>query len=147
MGGQCATNHLGPFALTEAPIPHLPDGANVVFKHSAWEVSLGPSHLAKAAVARAGEQPGIGPAPIRPRVANGLGAGIGTDVKEGRSGRVGLEEDRALDPCRHAGETSHVGQEPLRIEVGAETVDVDAVLAQRIDAEAQGVGHVHVVGG
>jgi NAD(P)-dependent dehydrogenase (short-subunit alcohol dehydrogenase family) len=25
-----ATNHLGPFALTEALIPHLPDGANVV---------------------------------------------------------------------------------------------------------------------
>jgi NAD(P)-dependent dehydrogenase (short-subunit alcohol dehydrogenase family) len=26
-----ATNHLGPFALTEALMPHLPDGANVVF--------------------------------------------------------------------------------------------------------------------
>lgn len=26
-----ATNHLGPFVLTEALIPHLPDGANVVF--------------------------------------------------------------------------------------------------------------------
>jgi NAD(P)-dependent dehydrogenase (short-subunit alcohol dehydrogenase family) len=26
-----ATNHLGPFAFTEALIPHLPDGANVVF--------------------------------------------------------------------------------------------------------------------
>jgi len=26
-----ATNHLGAFALTEALIPHLPDGANVVF--------------------------------------------------------------------------------------------------------------------
>lgn len=26
-----ATNHLGPFALTEALVPHLPDGANVVF--------------------------------------------------------------------------------------------------------------------
>lgn len=25
------TNHLGPFALTEALLPHLPDGANVVF--------------------------------------------------------------------------------------------------------------------
>jgi NAD(P)-dependent dehydrogenase (short-subunit alcohol dehydrogenase family) len=25
-----ATNHLGPFALTEALVPHLPDGANVV---------------------------------------------------------------------------------------------------------------------
>jgi NAD(P)-dependent dehydrogenase (short-subunit alcohol dehydrogenase family) len=26
-----AANHLGPFVLTEALIPHLPDGANVVF--------------------------------------------------------------------------------------------------------------------
>ena len=26
-----ATNHLGPFALTEALVPHLADGANVVF--------------------------------------------------------------------------------------------------------------------
>ena len=26
-----ATNHLGPFVLTEALVPHLPDGANVVF--------------------------------------------------------------------------------------------------------------------
>jgi len=26
-----ATNHLGPFALTEALMPHLPDGANAVF--------------------------------------------------------------------------------------------------------------------
>jgi NAD(P)-dependent dehydrogenase (short-subunit alcohol dehydrogenase family) len=25
-----ATNHLGPFVLTEALMPHLPDGANVV---------------------------------------------------------------------------------------------------------------------
>jgi NAD(P)-dependent dehydrogenase (short-subunit alcohol dehydrogenase family) len=32
-----ATNHLGPFALTEALIPHLPDGANVVFVCSAVE--------------------------------------------------------------------------------------------------------------
>jgi NAD(P)-dependent dehydrogenase (short-subunit alcohol dehydrogenase family) len=32
-----ATNHLGPFALTEALIPHLPDGANVVFVCSATE--------------------------------------------------------------------------------------------------------------
>src|ERR1700742_2798155 len=32
-----ATNHLGPFALTEALIPHLPDGANVVFVVSAIE--------------------------------------------------------------------------------------------------------------
>ena len=32
-----ATNHLGPFALTEALIPHLPDGANIVFVVSAIE--------------------------------------------------------------------------------------------------------------
>src|SRR5205823_13781339 len=32
-----ATNHLGPFALTEALVPHLPDGANVVFVASAAE--------------------------------------------------------------------------------------------------------------
>jgi NAD(P)-dependent dehydrogenase (short-subunit alcohol dehydrogenase family) len=32
-----ATNHLGPFALTEALVPHLPDGSNVVFVGSATE--------------------------------------------------------------------------------------------------------------
>jgi NAD(P)-dependent dehydrogenase (short-subunit alcohol dehydrogenase family) len=32
-----ATNHLGPFALTEALIPHLADGANVVFVASGAE--------------------------------------------------------------------------------------------------------------
>src|ERR1700693_1229794 len=32
-----ATNHLGPFALTETLVPHLPDGANVVFVCSAVE--------------------------------------------------------------------------------------------------------------
>ena len=32
-----ATNHLGSFALTEALVPHLPDGANVVFVVSAVE--------------------------------------------------------------------------------------------------------------
>ncbi len=32
-----ATNHLGPFALTEALVPHLPDGANVVSVCSATE--------------------------------------------------------------------------------------------------------------
>jgi NAD(P)-dependent dehydrogenase (short-subunit alcohol dehydrogenase family) len=31
------TNHLGPFALTEALVPHLPDGTNVVFIASAVE--------------------------------------------------------------------------------------------------------------
>jgi NAD(P)-dependent dehydrogenase (short-subunit alcohol dehydrogenase family) len=32
-----ATNHLGPFVLTEALLPHLPDGANVVFIASGVE--------------------------------------------------------------------------------------------------------------
>lgn len=32
-----ATNHLGPFVLTEALLPHLPDGANIVFIASAVE--------------------------------------------------------------------------------------------------------------
>lgn len=32
-----ATNHLGPFAFTEPLIPHLPDGANVVFVASGVE--------------------------------------------------------------------------------------------------------------
>jgi NAD(P)-dependent dehydrogenase (short-subunit alcohol dehydrogenase family) len=32
-----AANHLGPFVLTEALMPHLPDGANVVFLCSAVE--------------------------------------------------------------------------------------------------------------
>ncbi len=32
-----ATNHLGPFALAEALLPHLPDGANVVFVASGVE--------------------------------------------------------------------------------------------------------------
>src|ERR1700691_1387619 len=32
-----ATNHLGPFALTEALAPHLPDGANIVFVASGVE--------------------------------------------------------------------------------------------------------------
>lgn len=32
-----ATNHVGPFALTEALAPHLPDGANIVFVASGVE--------------------------------------------------------------------------------------------------------------
>ena len=32
-----ATNHLGPFVLTEALLPHLPDGANIVFVVSGAE--------------------------------------------------------------------------------------------------------------
>ncbi|WP_329128248.1 hypothetical protein [Streptomyces sp. NBC_01465] len=31
------TNHLGPFAFSQALIPHLPDGTNVVFTCSAVE--------------------------------------------------------------------------------------------------------------
>jgi NAD(P)-dependent dehydrogenase (short-subunit alcohol dehydrogenase family) len=42
-----ATNHLGPFALTEALLPHLPDGANVVFVASAVE---NPEHKPAKAV-------------------------------------------------------------------------------------------------
>ena len=37
LDGAFATNHLGPFAFTEALIPHLPDGATVVFISSAVE--------------------------------------------------------------------------------------------------------------
>lgn len=32
-----ATNHLGPFALTELLLPHMPDGANILFVGSATE--------------------------------------------------------------------------------------------------------------
>jgi NAD(P)-dependent dehydrogenase (short-subunit alcohol dehydrogenase family) len=35
-----ATNHLGPFALTEAIIPHLPDGANVVLVCSGVDATI-----------------------------------------------------------------------------------------------------------
>jgi NAD(P)-dependent dehydrogenase (short-subunit alcohol dehydrogenase family) len=42
-----ATNYLGPFALTEALAPHLPDGANVVFVASAVE---NPEHKPAKAV-------------------------------------------------------------------------------------------------
>jgi len=42
-----ATNHLGPFALTEALVPNLPDGANVVFIASAVE---NPEHKPAKAV-------------------------------------------------------------------------------------------------
>jgi NAD(P)-dependent dehydrogenase (short-subunit alcohol dehydrogenase family) len=47
-----ATNHLGPFALTEALVPHLPDGANVVFVASGVEDPE--RKLAKAAGFRGG---------------------------------------------------------------------------------------------
>jgi NAD(P)-dependent dehydrogenase (short-subunit alcohol dehydrogenase family) len=42
-----ATNHIGPFVLTEALIPHLPDGANVVFVASGVEdPERGPAKMA-----------------------------------------------------------------------------------------------------
>jgi len=47
-----ATNHLGPFGLTEALVPHLPDGANVVFVASGVEDPE--RKLAKAAGFRGG---------------------------------------------------------------------------------------------
>jgi NAD(P)-dependent dehydrogenase (short-subunit alcohol dehydrogenase family) len=47
-----ATNHLGPFALTEALVPHLPDGANIVFVASGVEDPE--RKLAKAAGFRGG---------------------------------------------------------------------------------------------
>ncbi len=37
VGSSLATNHLGPFVLTEALMPHLPDGANVIFVASGVE--------------------------------------------------------------------------------------------------------------
>ena len=42
-----ATNHIGPFVLTEALVPHLPDAANVVFIASAVE---NPEHKPAKAV-------------------------------------------------------------------------------------------------
>src|SRR5258707_14027833 len=47
-----ATNHLGPFALTEALVPYLPDGTNVVFVASSVEDPE--RKLAKAAGFRGG---------------------------------------------------------------------------------------------
>ena len=45
--GTYATNHLGPFALTEALMPALPDGAHVVFVVSAVEdPTRGPAKIA-----------------------------------------------------------------------------------------------------
>ena len=45
--GTFATDHLGPFALTEALVPHLPDGANVVFVCSGVEdPERRPAHIA-----------------------------------------------------------------------------------------------------
>jgi NAD(P)-dependent dehydrogenase (short-subunit alcohol dehydrogenase family) len=63
-----ATNHLGPFALTEALARHLPDGANVVFVASAAEDPerrlavaagfRGGRYISAAASARGEWQPG-----------------------------------------------------------------------------------------
>ncbi len=46
-----ATNHLGPFALTEALVPYLPDGTNVVFIASAVDSSC-ETRLAEISCAR-----------------------------------------------------------------------------------------------
>jgi NAD(P)-dependent dehydrogenase (short-subunit alcohol dehydrogenase family) len=63
-----ATNHLGPFALTEALMPHLPDGTNVVFVCSGVEDPerrpaviagfRGGRYISAAASARGEWQPG-----------------------------------------------------------------------------------------
>ena len=63
-----ATNHLGPFLLTEALVPHLPDGATIVFVVSAVEDPerrpavlagfRGGRYISAAASARGEWQPG-----------------------------------------------------------------------------------------
>ncbi|MDB5713913.1 MAG: short-chain dehydrogenase/reductase [Sphingomonadales bacterium] len=63
-----ATNHLGPFALTEALMPHLPNGANILFVASAVEDPerkpakmagfRGARYISVAASARGEWQPG-----------------------------------------------------------------------------------------
>jgi NAD(P)-dependent dehydrogenase (short-subunit alcohol dehydrogenase family) len=68
-----ATNHLGPFALTEALIPHLPDGANIVFVASGVEDPerkpakmagfRGGRYISADASARGGWEPGGSKAP------------------------------------------------------------------------------------
>jgi len=68
-----ATNHLGPFAFTEALIPHLPDGANVVFTCSGVEDPgrrpaaaagfLGGRYISAEASARGEWAPGGSPRP------------------------------------------------------------------------------------
>ncbi len=68
-----ATNHLGPFALTEALVPHLPDGANVVFIASGVEDPerkpakmagfRGGRYISAAASARGQWEPGGSKAP------------------------------------------------------------------------------------
>jgi NAD(P)-dependent dehydrogenase (short-subunit alcohol dehydrogenase family) len=64
-----ATNHLGPLALTEALVPHLPDGANVVFICSGVEdperkpprlpASAAGRYISAAASARGKWKPGV----------------------------------------------------------------------------------------
>jgi NAD(P)-dependent dehydrogenase (short-subunit alcohol dehydrogenase family) len=63
-----ATNHLGPFVLTEALVPHLQDGANVVFIGSAtedpergpakWAGFRGARYVSAEASARGERKPG-----------------------------------------------------------------------------------------
>jgi NAD(P)-dependent dehydrogenase (short-subunit alcohol dehydrogenase family) len=68
-----ATNHVGPFVLTEALMPHLPDGANVVFvcsgvedperKPAAAAGFRGGRYLSAEASARGEWKPGGSPLP------------------------------------------------------------------------------------
>jgi len=54
-----ATNHLGPFVLTEALIPHLPDGANILFVVSAVAAGFrGARYISAEASARGEWEPG-----------------------------------------------------------------------------------------
>jgi NAD(P)-dependent dehydrogenase (short-subunit alcohol dehydrogenase family) len=58
-----ATNHLGPFALTEALVPHLPDGANVLFvasggRRSGAAPGQGHGHARRAVYLDSGERAG-----------------------------------------------------------------------------------------
>ena len=57
-----ATNHIGPFALTEALIPQLPDGASVVFLGSGTE---DPAHEGAAAFGFRGGRYGSAEASVR----------------------------------------------------------------------------------
>jgi simple sugar transport system ATP-binding protein len=57
-----ATNHVGPFAFTEALIPHLGNGTNVVFTASAVEDSERKIAVTAASAARATSRPRRAPA-------------------------------------------------------------------------------------
>lgn len=102
-----ATNHLGPFALTEALTPHLPDGCNVLFVASAVEDPerkpakaagfRGGRYVSAEASARGEWLPGgVDPAGLR-RIC---------DVKAGNFGRcagLGARDAPAAHQCRGTG--------------------------------------------